>query len=1142
MSTAARFHARRLAAPALFLVAVAASADSGLPRLQSVDPADGPARGAIAVPASFRPIATGVDRTRITRGEFAGLSLVESSAAGPDAVRAVLTVRSLARTGTTPSAADNDYTRLNLALQAAPSSSTIELDGRFDWSEPFAAAAWALGSDGVAATGDDWSILPAPGRDDITVTAVGGLGSAQIAGPGDVPAVDLEGVFYLTDGGFRGWSFRNLEITGFDLSIGMFCCGPGTTVTDYDEVQVTGNRIVPAADVPGTFPAVEGFQNIAIHLAFGRNQLVSGNTIELDASVAGSGSDVSSMVGLQSNTSGGTAYDGLVIENNAVRVLGAPAAVPARVRGLWENSHAHGSDIRVRNNRVTSDTPGDLATNGRFGFRITSHSSDATTVEYRGNLATGMQVGYSWLDQSAPATTQRLRFEGNTAARNGTGLKLPASATGTPRVAAHYNRIALNTVAGIDNGAATSDVDATRNWWACNEGPNSVDCDATLGPVASGEWLTFRLAPSALIVPPSTPVTLATDVNRTSGGSEIAASTRFPDGTAIAYATTAGTVAPASAPTSTGAASANFSSPVAANADVSATLDNETLGVRIVVTGGASTLCVPNLFDARCDIAFPTIAAAIGAAQPGFTVLLDELAYAEQVVIDVPDLTLEGQGRSLTRIAPTSLAANTTWISDGFPYAAIVLVDGVDGVTLRDLAIDGNPGAATVAGCTPGIVGAYFRSASGSLVDSAVRNLVLAPGLRGCQDQFAVLALTATGNADSVVLDGNLIDNYGKGGVVASGAGVTLEASANTITGRGPLPLGDAGQNGVQVSFGATGNLSGNTISGHSYLPSDYVATGALIFAASVSLEGNTFDDNQVGAYYIDSNAVATGNRFAASASGTGVPTFWGAIFDDPPADRLPQLAGRAPVQAGAASAPEGFRITGVFTNNVFLGDGAPGGVGLEADAGFGALNVDFTANGNEIRDWGTGIVLFDCGSGSGCTSSDFVDAELHCNRIAGNGTGLHADLGSTVRAQNNWWGCSAGPGGAVDCNDIDIAAGSAVESAPWLVMALVPERDALLVGQTIALDVDLRRNSAGVDASAECTLPDATIGFDTDLGTIADSTVATDGLASNSYSGTEAGTATITATLDQDLQSAVLEVREFSDDLFGDGFESVDD
>ena len=299
------------------------AAAAPLPRTLAADSLDGATRAAPRTPAAFNETTPSVEPSRIASGGVPGLSLHEIEALGPDAIKAVLTVRSIARTGTPPSAIDNDYTRLNLALQSAAASSTIELDGRFDWREAFAAAAWALGSDGVAGTGDDWSILPAPGRDNITVTAVGGLGTGQIVGPGDVASVDLEGVFYLTDGAFRGWSFRNLEITGFDLSIGMFCCGPGSTVTDYNDVQVTGNRIVPAADVPGTFPALEGFQNIGIHLAFGRNQLVSGNTIELDGGVAGSGAAASSMVGLQSNTSGGSAYDGLVIENNTVRVLGS---------------------------------------------------------------------------------------------------------------------------------------------------------------------------------------------------------------------------------------------------------------------------------------------------------------------------------------------------------------------------------------------------------------------------------------------------------------------------------------------------------------------------------------------------------------------------------------------------------------------------------------------------------------------------------------------------------------------------------------------------------------------------------------------------------------------------------------------------
>ncbi len=1129
----------RLLSLASLLASGFAAAHPALPRLQAVDPVDGAARSARAVPASYLPTSVAVSPERIARGEFAGLRLRPGPVA--NSMLAVITVQSVARTGTTPTATDNDYTRLNLALQSVSADSTVELDGSFDWREPFAAAAWERGSDGVTGNGDDWSILPAPGRANVTVTAVGGVGSARILGPGDLAGVDLEGVFSLTDGSFRGWSFRNLEVIGFDLSIGMFCCGPGSTVTDYDDVQITGNRIVPAADVPGTFPAVEGFQNIAIHLAFGRNQFVSGNTIELAADVNGVGADRSSMVGLQSNTSGGSVYDGLVIEGNTVRVMGAPTALPTRVRGLWENSHAHLSNIRVRNNRVTGDVPGNLAANGRFGFRITSHSSDTSTVEYRGNTATGMEVGYSWLDQTAAVTTARLRFEGNTAAANGTGLRLPAAATGTPRVAVHFNRIARNSVAGLDNAAATSNVDATRNWWACNEGPDTSDCDAVLGPVASSDWLTFRLTPSALIVPVNTAVALPTDVNRTSTGSEVAAGTRFPDATAIAYATTAGSVAPASAPTSGGAANASFSAPAPLNADVTATLDNQTLGARIVVTGGASTLCVPSRFNARCDIAFPTIGAAIAAAQPGFTVLLDALTFNEQVRINVPNLHLEGSGRSATRIAPTTLVANTTWVSDGFPYAAIVLVDGVDGVQISGLAIDGAPGAGTITGCTPGIAGAYFRGASGSLRDSTVENLVLAPALRGCQDQFAVLALPNAA-PETVILDNNLVRNYGKGGVVASGAGLVFNALDNRFTGRGPTVLGDAAQNGVQVSFGATGALSGNTIEDHSYVPGNFVATGALLFDADVDLDGNTFADNQVGAYYIDSNGSATGNIFEAGAADTGVARFWGAIFDDPPADRLPQPAARGKPAVLAANSPSGSRLVGEFSGNVFVGDGSPLSVGLEADAGYGALNVEFTANGNQIRNWGTGVVLFDCGTGSGCTNSDFVLAELRCNRIAGNAVGLAADLDLPVRAENNWWGCSAGPGGATGCNGINLVGGANVDATPWLVMELVPERTELLVGQTITVDADLRRNSAGVDVSATCTLPSSPIGFSADIGSIAQAMVSTTaGVAGNAYTGTTAGTATVTASLDQDQRTVELDVSPFTDAVFANGFEPGD-
>jgi len=75
-------------------------------------------------------------------------------------------VRSTGDEGVTPTDTDNDYTRINDALQALTSvgdGTVFLLQGTFDWTEPFAAADWALGSDGLPASGDEFVILPRAG-------------------------------------------------------------------------------------------------------------------------------------------------------------------------------------------------------------------------------------------------------------------------------------------------------------------------------------------------------------------------------------------------------------------------------------------------------------------------------------------------------------------------------------------------------------------------------------------------------------------------------------------------------------------------------------------------------------------------------------------------------------------------------------------------------------------------------------------------------------------------------------------------------------------------------------------------------------------------------------------------------------------
>ena len=68
-----------------------------------------------------------------------------------------------------------------------------------------------------------------------------------------------------------------------------------------------------------------------------------------------------------------------------------------------------------------------------------------------------------------------------------------------------------------------------------------------------------------------------------------------------------------------------------------------------------------------------------------------------------------------------------------------------------------------------------------------------------------------------------------KGGIVARDGGkVTI--SGNTVTGWGHNAY--IAQNGVQVSYGTTATVKGNTISGHDYTPTDWTATGLLIYQA----------------------------------------------------------------------------------------------------------------------------------------------------------------------------------------------------------------------------------------------------------------------------------------------------------------------
>ena len=292
-------------------------------------------------------------------------------------------------------AANNDFRRIQNAITAAVTGDTLIFSGTFDFTAVFAASAWALGNDGLAGTADDYAVLVPQNVNDLTLTATG-LGNATIQGPGDLAAVNLEG-FLLFDGGDNhNCTISNLRILDFDLAIGMFY-GPGNTDA-FSGCTISNNFIRIPNDLNGVVAPADVNQNIGLHYSLGVNQSIIGNVFEVPGNGVSDPSSASSSVGMQSNTGGGSTYDGLLVADNVLQVLNAAKANAQTVLGYWENGLAHTSDITISGNQFLNlAAANDPALNLQRAFRVTSHSSPSTTVWYVDNVVSGSNIGLQWI-------------------------------------------------------------------------------------------------------------------------------------------------------------------------------------------------------------------------------------------------------------------------------------------------------------------------------------------------------------------------------------------------------------------------------------------------------------------------------------------------------------------------------------------------------------------------------------------------------------------------------------------------------------------------------------------------------------------------------------------------------------------------
>jgi nitrous oxidase accessory protein NosD len=404
-------------------------------------------------------------------------------------------------------------------------------------------------------------------------------------------------------------------------------------------------------------------------------------------------------------------------------------------------------------------------------------------------------------------------------------------------------------------------------------------------------------------------------------------------------------------------------------------------------TSSSSPGCVPG---------YVTISSAITAAPPGSVIFVKSGTYVEQVTVN-KSLTLIGEGAATTIIqAPGVLALDADGTKSILVFTGLTTSSEFSGFTVQ------GPGSG---GCDSIDNGIYVRGgAAANIHDNIVRNIRDNP-LGGCQNGVAIrVGRQKYSQTGSAVIKNNQILQYQKGGIVVDNTGSNATITGNIINGIGPTPL--IASNGIQISRGANGTITGNTVTGNFWTGtyggtnnpiSDPVADGAT--GILLYLPGTSIID--IG------NNTLTGNQF-------GIGTV-------------------------------GATDVNIHDNNItgapHTGHGYPTGILISNDP-TGGTTGNITNNQITLNDYG--ILIFD-------TSGDPAsNVGVHNNSITSNSLyGAWTNSKTPINAQNNWWGNASGPNDNSAVPDacgltLDNPAGTGghvsacINYAPWLLAAPV--------------------------------------------------------------------------------------------------------
>lgn len=259
---------------------------------------------------------------------------------------------------------------------------------------------------------------------------------------------------------------------------------------------------------------------------------------------------------------------------------------------------------------------------------------------------------------------------------------------------------------------------------------------------------------------------------------------------------------------------------------------------------------------------YPTIQAAVTAVPAGSTVYVCPGSYPEQVTIN-KRLTLQGVASgTLNQAVVTApaggIVANTVSLATAYPIAAQIYVHDTRAVDISNLTVDGSGNNGLTTCGVPNLVGIYYQDASGSIHDVVTRNQTSVP-VNGCAQgtgmgifvQSGISLATGVAGTSTVTVLNSTVHDFQKNGITGNEVGTKLTVSSNEVRGLGPTS--GAAENGIQLGFGATGRVNGNTVIDEIWAPdtssdSGDAATGILIFdVADATVVNNHVGNTQFG-------------------------------------------------------------------------------------------------------------------------------------------------------------------------------------------------------------------------------------------------------------------------------------------------------